>query len=235
MTIAAFVGYDEIWQEFETGWAKILDGHSPKAAYVHMKELVRLIKGFDWKLGWTATKAFELVGKCLVYMSRVDKKRFRMFYCSIDLNAWSKLKMEGYPLPDPIEMCNEFCLKGILGWYVEQHPSGVLNLPEDSAHYFFDRDEVFEEPFRDQWNIGKSKFESVGEKSLWILIDEVSSADMKTVPGIQAADMLAWSVNREHTAAKELPGRYLEIMRKVIPAGAIVWDEKTMMRKYAKP
>ena len=59
-------------------------GHNPKGEYIHMREVFRLEKGFDSKKGWDHEKAFGLVNKCLVYMSHLDKKRFRMFYCSVN-------------------------------------------------------------------------------------------------------------------------------------------------------
>jgi hypothetical protein len=37
--------------------------------------------------------------KCLIYMSHLDKKRFRMFHYAVDLQAWRKLKAETYQLP----------------------------------------------------------------------------------------------------------------------------------------
>src|ERR1022692_320872 len=80
MTLAAFVANREMWEQFETDWKRILEGHSPKAAYVHMRELAHQRDGFDSSSGWTDENAFGLSNKCLVYMSHLDKTRFRMFY-----------------------------------------------------------------------------------------------------------------------------------------------------------
>jgi hypothetical protein len=74
LTLAAFAGNDNIWDEFETEWAKILDRHMPKAAYVHMREISFRIKGFASTLGWTDDIAFNLVNTCLAYMNVLDKK-----------------------------------------------------------------------------------------------------------------------------------------------------------------
>jgi hypothetical protein len=168
-------------------------------------------------------------------MSRLDKQRFQMFYCTVDLGAWHKLKGEGYEIPEPIELCNEFCVYGVQLWYAYKFPlqSEIIDLTTDAAHYFFDRGEEFYLPFRAKWNLEKDKFENTGEVSPWILIHEVGEADMKQVPGIQAADILAWSVNREHTAPAGYPGKaYLEIMKQVIPSGSVFWNEDNMRKKY---
>lgn len=146
ITLAAFVGNDEIWSEFEIEWDRILSGHTPRAEYVHMRELVRQIDGFDWRLGWNVTNSFGLVIKCLMYMQHLDKVRFRMFYCAVDLAAWRKLKSETYQLPEPLELCNRFCSELVLGWYFVKHPD-ILDPMSGAMHYFFDKDEPFKQIF----------------------------------------------------------------------------------------
>ena len=63
MTLAAIAAPDEIWAELEAAWDKILQGHTPKGSYIHMKEVIRLEKAFNSNLGWTHDNAFGLVNK----------------------------------------------------------------------------------------------------------------------------------------------------------------------------
>lgn len=235
ITLAGFAAPDELWANFETEWDRILKNHSPKANYVHMKEINTLTKGFAPCFGWNQQNAFGLAGACLAYMSRIDKERFRMFHCTVDIGAWHKLIGEGYGIPEPIEMCNEFAVFAVQLWYAYKYPleSEVINLETDGQHYVFDRNEQFYLPFRTKWNLEKDLFENTGALSPWVLIDDVGEADMKKTPGIQAADILAWSVNREHTAPEGYPGKmYLHIMKQVIPSGFIFWDEDKMRKNY---
>jgi hypothetical protein len=234
MALAAFAGTDDIWAEFEGKWDDILHSHVPRAEYIHMKELHPRMKGFDWKLGWTEKNTWELVFKCLMYMQHLDKQRFRMFYCAIDLEAWRKLKAETYQLPDPIELCNTFCSEMVMRWYLVRYPD-VLNPMSAAIHYFFDKDEAFKQPFEDKWNHETRNIDATkGDWSIWSMVKEVASVKMQDVPGIQAADILAWSINRENTAKGDVPGRLLsEIMRTVIPSGHIVWDETKMREKFS--
>ncbi|MGD0922917.1 MAG: DUF3800 domain-containing protein [Terriglobia bacterium] len=234
LTLAAVAGNDEMWAEFETGWKKILDEHKPKADYVHMREIVRLIEGFDPKRGWDLKSAFDVATQCVGYMSHLDKKRFRMFYCSVDLAAWRKLRAETYQIPEPVDMCNQFCSETVLGWYLHYYP-GLIDPHNDTVKYFFDRHECFENPFKEKWNAEKNLAEETGAWSIWKMIDEVASVEMKTTPGIQAADIIAWGMNRETFAEEGDTAKYLEqIIRQVIPAFHIVWDE-AKMREYFKP
>ena len=239
MTLGAFAGNDEIWNKFETDWDEILHNHSPRADYIHMKEVNTLTKGFHWKLGWNMHKAFELVAKCLAYMSHLDKNQFRMFYCSVDLEAWNKVKKDGLAVPDPIEICSDFTMYSVLWWYAQQKRGGVVDgvfhLPTDSAHYFFDKDEPFERIFRAKWISEVARYGVTGQFNPWVLIEEISSVDMKKVQGVQAADILAWSVNREKVEQKIRPGQmYAEIMRQIIPSSSVTYDEGRLRKCFGQ-
>lgn len=234
MTLAAFAGNDEMWQQFETDWDKILEQHKPKAKYVHMREIAHLSKTFAHRLGWTYKSAFGLATECLVYMSHLDKKRFRMFYCAVDLVAWRKLRAETYPLPSPIELCNQFCSEGVLMWHVSMYPD-MIDLQTDTVKYFFDSGEDFKAPFEEKWNSEKERAERTGVWNVFKMVEQVSAVDMKKVPGVQAADILAWAVNRDNAVPEGHPGKHMrEVMHQVIPASSVVWDE-AKLRKHFKP
>jgi hypothetical protein len=235
MTIAGVAAPDELWAEIETKWWEILHNYSPRAEYTHMVEINALSKGFDKRLGWSHQSAFGLVAQCLAYMSRLDKQRFRVFHCTVDLEAWQKLTNQGYKIPTPIDLCNEFCVFGIQLWYAYKYPleSEIIDLATDAERYIFDRNEQFFLPFRQRWNSEKDKFEATGAISPWVLIGDVTEGEMKKVPGIQAADILAWSVNRDRTSPEGYPGKsYLQIMKQVLPSGSMFWNEGAMRKKY---
>src|SRR5215469_17428554 len=109
MTLAAVAANDQIWEDFEKAWDRILKGYTPKASYIHMREIAHQQGGFDRKLGWNNNNAFGLATTCLSYMSAINKKMFKMFYCAVDLKAWRKLRDRNYQMPEPVEMCNRFC------------------------------------------------------------------------------------------------------------------------------
>ena len=234
LTLAAIASTEEIWQQLEIEWDKIFGAHTPKASYVHMREIVHQNDGFDRRLGWNDDNAFGLSNKCLMYMSHLDKQRFRMFYCAIDLKAWRKLKAETYELPDPIEMCNSYCSETVLGWYFYHYPD-VINPRIDTVKYFFDQNEYFKKPFEEKWIRERSRAEKSSQWSPWQMIKEVTAVDMRNAPGIQAADIVAWAVNRENLVQHGKKAKYLgHIMRQVIPSLHVVWDE-TKMRQHFKP
>lgn len=234
LTLAAVAANDQMWAEFDHVWSKILDEHTPKGQYIHMREVFRLIRAFDSGNGWTHEIAFNLVNKCLIYISGLDKKRFRMFYCSVDLKAWRRLRALTYQLPDPIEMCNTFCSEAVLGWYLLYYPD-VINVKRDKVKYFFDQDEYFYNPFLEKWKRETNLSREAGAWSVWDVIDQVDAAEMKKTPGIQAADIVAWGMNRETFAKEGDMAKHLgHILRLTIPAFHVIWDE-AKLREHYKP
>ena len=56
---------------------------------------------------------------------------------------------------------------------------------------------------------------------------------MQKTPGIQAADIIAWGINRETFAKEGDIAKYLGyIVQQVIPAFHIVWDEAKMRQQF---
>jgi hypothetical protein len=235
MTLAAIAATDAIWGELEKEWDRILQGHTPKGSYVHMKEVYRLEKAFDKNLGWNYENAFGLVNKCLVYMSHLPKDKLRVFYCSVDLLAWQKLRAETYQMPDPIDLCNTFCSEFVLTWYGFVYPATLINPKTDSVKYFFDRNEYFFQPFYDKWNRERNQSEATGRWSIWNAIDEVAPVEMKKIPGIQAADIIAWGRNRE-TFAKEgdIASHLAHILRQVMPTSYVIWNEAKLREQFKR-
>jgi hypothetical protein len=230
VTLAGFAAEDTIWAHFNDRWQAILDDDSkrPKTKYLHMSEAVHLKREFSHRNGWDVQKVFALVTDLLMYMQTLDKQRLRQFACTVDLKVHRKLLAEGRKLNDPIEICNEYCPYSVLAWYVTKYP-GVIH----SAHYFFDKDEPFQEAFREKWSEEKERRISPGGADMfWSLIKSVASAAMRSTPALQAADLLAWATNRILSKAPDEPalGKHLEhIMKQIIPSSWILWDEKKFM------
>jgi hypothetical protein len=162
-------------------------------------------------------------------MSRIDKKSIRVFYCAIDLRAWHKLRAETYPIPEPVDMCNRYCSERIMAWYLQD---GVIDENGNTFQYFFDKCEYFKKPFEDKWKAETSRSEKTGIWNPWNLVEQVAAVDMKKVPGVQAADIIAWGVNREITE-NHSKGRFLaQIIRDSIPYVCTVWDEEAMRSQF---
>lgn len=235
VTLAGFATDDTIWVEMYDRWRAILgDGSKrPKAKYLHMKEAVHLEGEFSHRNGWNIQKVFSLVTDLLMYLQTLDKQRFRQFACTVDLVAHRKLSAEGHQLNDPIVICNDHCPYSVLAWYLTAHPAEIIH----SAHYFFDQGEPFEESFRQKWIEEKQRMISPGGLDMfWSVIKSVGSADMRSKPALQAADLLAWATNRSLSNPANEPalGNRLEyIMKQIIPSSWIFWNEKKLRDSFA--
>lgn len=142
MTLAAFGASDTIWNIFKLKWSEILTNYDPVVPYVHMRELIHGNGHFSSQHGWNEKSAMRLVIDCLKFMQTLDKKRFRMFHCTVDISAWRKLRDETYQLPDPVRLCNKYCSEIVVGWYLKEYP-GIL----DNLEFYFDQNE----PYRSQF------------------------------------------------------------------------------------
>jgi hypothetical protein len=131
--------------------------------FLHSHERVfPLEKAFAANLGWNHDSAFGVVNRCLSYISTRPKDRLRVFYCSVDLIAWQKLRDETYQIPDPIDLCNKFCSEFILSWYGFLYPQ-VMDPNTDTVRYYFDKNEYFFNPFHGKWERERELSNATGQ------------------------------------------------------------------------
>jgi hypothetical protein len=229
VTLAGFAAEDSIWLEVNQRWDEILKNNTarPVAKYLHMKEAAHLQGDFTWRNGWNHKKVETLVLDFLMYLQHVDKERFRMFWCTVDLEAYRRLKDEGLDLADPLDILIDLP-KTVLSWFCVKWP-GVI----DSAYFFFDRGEPFKGPFEQRWKKEKS-FSLKGTDYFWSLLKTVTTVDMRDKPGLQAADLLAWAVNRSRLPRDASFKLAQMIMTTIIPSAHIVWDEKKLREKLGR-
>lgn len=231
VTLAGFVSEDDIWVEIDKEWTRILAGGNgrPPARYLHMREAARFDGEFSHRNGWNERNVSSLLIDLLMYLQTVDKNRFRYFYCFLDLEAHRRVLADGIELPDPLTMCLEVP-KSVLNWYFVKWP-GVI----DSADFFFDKDEPFKEPFEKKWKHEKD-FSLSGADYVWSMIKTITTADMRDNPGLQAADLAAWTVNRKNWfKGKDLLFQNIELfMKEIIPSAFIIWDEQRLREQRGR-
>lgn len=162
-----------------------------------------------------------------MYLQHVDKERFRMFWCTVDLEAYRSLKSEGLNLADPLDILIDLP-RNVLNWFFAQWP-GLIH----SAHFCFDQGEPFKDPFEQRWQKEKS-FSLNGTDYFWSLLKTITTADMRDRPGLQAADLLAWAVNRSRLPRDASFKLAQMIMATIIPSAHIVWDEKKLREKLGR-
>jgi hypothetical protein len=225
ITLAGFATDDAIWAKFDEGWNAILHDTSkhPHADYLHMRELKAGTGQYSWRNGWNLTKKADMIIQLIIHMQTFDKERFRMFIVSVDLEEHRRYSNMGYKLPYPEEICVKMSPEICLEWYYRHYPDVV-----QSAHFFFDEQEPFRDIFeRHRWIERSKLFQPGNFAHIWQMVKTNATASLKDKPGLQAADLMAWSTNRELLRDDgELFKYYAHFLRQVVPSYSSVIGEK---------
>jgi Protein of unknown function (DUF3800) len=197
IVLAGVAAEESVWDGFETEWKKILDSRTPRAPYIHMKELVHGQKAFADERGWNDKKRGQLFWDCMMYAQHLDKNKFRTFMCSIDMQCYRKVRASLPPdsaFPSYVDICNKWVPMQIFKWYL-----GDFHTREDlELHFFFDQNEKFCGPFDNLWRRKKKKSRS-GLLNHWEIIKQVTPGNMRDMHQLQLADVLAWLSHRHLT------------------------------------
>jgi len=241
VTLAAFAGPDVEWAQFEKGWAETLRTGFLPVDYFHVREaLGRHEKSpFSWKRGWERTHVWNLLGKLIVYIGQnFNRGRLTMHSCVIDMDAWRELTSQGIRLPSDVELCNRYVSQYIVFLFAKKvlkeaqtrnMPDTFFMHPDDLLSFIFDRGEDYLEHFRQFVNREKA----TGDGTMWHLVDGVGERDMRYTPGLQAADIFAWGINRENTKNEGEEGTHVaHILRQVVASFAKEYDRDTLLREF---
>lgn len=241
VSLAAFGAPDDVWARFERGWSEILKTGPSPVTFMHMKETMqrRPDTSFSHLKGWTQETAWTLVFKLTKFMSEFKNTELLNFSCVVAMDDWRKVQADGVDIPSEITLCNVYVsreamltatrslLKANEG---KQH---IPLAPDALIHFVFDRNEPFFAPFKADWNAGKDEANRSGVFSPWLLIDSVGEDTMETTPGIQAADTLAWGLNRENAAPHGHYGTGLANILRNITAGTYMYVDEGVLRRGA--
>jgi len=187
LTLSGIAAPDDVWVEIEQNWKHILLAGDLKAAYMHMVEAVGLRDEFSPGKGWTREKVFPVINALLSYVTTIPKERYCQFACTIDMDAYRKLRAETYQMESPVELCIILCVDRVVFWYLHEYKDMDLE-----AIYCFDQNEPFEPIFKAKWEREIERDLWIKTYSIWQHIKDVGSADMRVTVGLQVADMLAW-------------------------------------------
>jgi len=240
VSLAAFGAPDDVWARFEKGWYEILQTAPSPITYMHMKEAMQRSLGtpFSRNKGWNQENAWTLVFKLAKFMSEFKNTELLNFSCVVNMADWRKIHDdEGVDIPSEITLCNAYvprqavltAAKSLLK--ANEGKQHIPLTPDDLIHIVFDRNEPFFIPFRDEWNAKKDEANRTGIASPWILVDSVTEGTMQSTPGIQAADILAWGLNRENTAPEGHYGTGLANILRNITAGTWANVDESLLRQ----
>jgi Protein of unknown function (DUF3800) len=227
LTLGGIAANDDIWAEIETTWNYILQKRSLiPARYMHMTEALGLKREFDEEKGWNDENIFGLINLLVSYITQIPKENYCQFFCTIDMAAYERLISENYQMDSPVDICNTYCVEGVMRWHMLEYKSLDIQ-----SSFYFDRGEPFEPIFKAKWEREKNADRELGNHSPWSCVVHVGTVEMQTTPGLQIADMLAWGYNREKTGGDRFQHIALTL-RSIMPTKGFLWDEQHLRERY---
>jgi hypothetical protein len=221
LVLTGLAAFDSAWAGFDDGWRAVLADRTPRAEFLHMKDLVCLSGVYSKKNGWTDEKASKLITDCLIYAQDLDKDKFKMFSACIDMQAYRRVKATKR-LPSGHQLCSRFAAEPVLNWYLDK----FKDVGVEPIHYLFDQNERFKGFFEKRWIIGKKS--ARGLSNHWHLIKTVGTVRQEDAPALQLADMCAWGCQRSAMSQRFGEQKYQHIgpiSEKILPFQRKVIDQ----------
>lgn len=201
VTLAGYLASPHVWARFEQAWVEVLSGFAPQCSYLHMRDAMKLRKQFAAANGWSDRRIsdllHELIHRCFLpsAWSEPDGPSLLKLYCTVDSIDWSRacaiapgLKNHGIA-----GVCARF-VAGVALMRLPQAEGKPEGCRSGSLELVFDRGERFKRQIDLAWQSALKR--AVGQRGPLTLISTIREADMRQTPGLQAADFLAWLVNR---------------------------------------
>ncbi len=170
--LAAFVAQDSHWVAFDEQWRNALSRHG--APYLHMREFAHWVGPFK---GWTEDRRKGLLGDCVTAIKSIHAIAVG---AAMSVEDFKKLEYEAQSsLQDPFFCCFQEVVRGAaLNAHLE--PEGL------NVQMVFSRQDEFRAMASKLWNVMAEHID-VNER-----MASLEFQDMRTVPGLQAADLLAY-------------------------------------------
>jgi hypothetical protein len=201
LTLAGLASGEAVWPKFERRWAKILRSHNLK--WWHSADAMSIQPGtrrdflIDPGLAWDRNKAEaakadlrRLISSFHVALldKRTLRSRFRILRCLIDLDHYREARARNPYLRSAYAICVNVCV------------GSLLPITSRGAHLFLDRGEKFLREIQPVWAVDRRK-----PAARWMrrLKSITPVTDWREVIPIQAADLVAWSVNDNPSRATE--------------------------------
>lgn len=185
VSLAAFVAEEEAWEEFDSQWRAALARYG--APHLHMREFAHCVGAFR---GWTEDRRRGLLGDCVASINSV---RAIAVGAATSVEDFRKLSDEGQSmLQDPFFCCFQEVARGIA---INAH----FEREGYQAHMVFSRQDEFGPMAQKLWK-AMARYIDVGQR-----MGSLRFEDMRAVPGLQAADLLAYELRHFYHLRKKNP------------------------------
>lgn len=209
LVLTAVAATDYVWAGFEKEWKSILENRDPVAPFVHACDMWTLDKEFAAEKGWDRAKVSKLFWDCFLYAQHLDKTDFCVFTCTVDMEAYRRIRGLELRLPHPYSICSRFCSEMVLKWYLEDFSK---NYVQGKLNYYFDRNEKHLAAFDLRRKAAAKAVRKPGLdiRTHWDLVDESIAVDSRKYYPVQLADIISWAHTRRLMRQRHGNGAPLE-------------------------
>ena len=211
VTLASLFGRTEDWRPFEAAWKVTLNKH--EAPYLHTTEAVTLNN--DFRVGWTASRRDAFMGDCVAVLRQSLVKAVNddtlepgIFPCVITIVLKDFKKAQSIP-GSPQDATEVLAVQS---FYRMIECSQLIKA--SFLYLYFDRNEPFRGHISDR--LRNKRFTGDIKKDGFDIerrVAHIGESDMRAVPALQAADLLAWCVGHQDNIAFEWQKELLGIDR----------------------
>jgi hypothetical protein len=173
-SLAACVADWREWRQFNNRWMNALKVHS--APYLHMREFAHKVEAFA---GWTEDRRRALMTDCLLALDSLGIITMGAVMRVSDYRRLSREAQVGFV--DPTFCCFQDCLNG-----VALH--GYLDFPGERTEVIYSRQDEFAPMLRKLFRYATEHWQDGGNLGV------LEFQDMRTVPGLQLADLVAYEL-----------------------------------------
>jgi len=195
LVLTCVAASDHVWIGFEREWKLLLENRDPRASHVHACDMFALEGEFTKEKGWDKAKVSKLMWDCFLYAQHLDKKDFCVFTCTVDMEAYRRIRGTGLRLPHPYAICSRFCSEMVLKWYLQDFSK---NFAQGKLNFFFDQNEKHLGAFDIRRREAAKSVRKAGLdlRTHWDLVESAIAVDSRRHLPVQLADIISWSQTR---------------------------------------
>lgn len=185
LALAAFVADDTDWAAFDRLWREAL--RDTQAPYLHMREFAHGTGAFE---GWTEERRRALLGGCVKAIKSIPAAAVGAAMSIADFDALEHEVRSAFR--DPFFCCFQEVVRGVA-------IRAVLAPADVQVRMVFSQQDEFGASARQLWSV-MAKTIDVGHR-----MGSLEFADMRKVPALQAADLLAYEFRHHYHLRKARP------------------------------
>jgi len=184
-SLAAFVAKDSDWIAFDDRWRRALNHSS--APYLHMREFAHRVGAFG---GWAESRRRTLLGDCVAAINSI---RGIAVGAAISVEDFKNLdEQERSTLQDPFFCCFQEVVRGVA-------INAVFEPEGSKVQMIFSQQDEFGSMARKLWDV---MADTIDVKNR---MGSLNFQDMRAVPALQAADLLAYEFRHFYHLRKYKP------------------------------